>query len=114
MNHHDMRLRPIAAGRNVFLRDDSHAEIEEYFSWEVLGQWKEHGTVRQSIWKTLTAEQQENLVRRFRERCLPVPRERATIVTFEDEPLGWVNRCVREPFSEWEERFSAERRQYCD
>jgi RimJ/RimL family protein N-acetyltransferase len=100
MNDHDMRLRPIAAGRNVFLRDDSPAEIEGCFSWEVLGQWKEHGTARQSIWTALTHEQQENLARRFRERCLSVPRERATIMTFQDEPLGWVNCYVREPFSD--------------
>ncbi len=100
MNSHHMQPRPIAAGRSVFLRDDSVAEIEECFSWEVLGEWKEHGTVRQSIWTALTHEQQENIARRFRERCLPVPRERATIMTFRDEPLGWVNRYVREPFSD--------------
>ncbi len=100
MNDHHVQSPPIAAGRNIFLCDDSPAETEDCFSWEVLGQWKEQGTVRQSIWTTLTHEQQENIARRFREACLPVPRERATIMSFRDGPLGWVNRCVREPFSD--------------
>lgn len=103
MNNRDLLPQPIAAGQNVFLRDRIPGDVEEYVNWQACGEWREYNVSWEGILTSLSQEQQSKTAQQFLQKCveeLPVPRKTAIIVTLEDKPIGWVNRYVKERFSE--------------
>jgi RimJ/RimL family protein N-acetyltransferase len=101
MNGQNLQSQPIAIGQSVFLRDCIPTDVEKYIHWQTHGEWREYDAPWEGIYTSLTQEQQDKFIHQFLEKCeeeLPTPRKRATIVTRQDDPIGWVNRYAQERF----------------
>jgi RimJ/RimL family protein N-acetyltransferase len=93
----------IASGERVILRDRLPPDAESYLRWQTHGEWRLYDAPWEDKHVPATAEEEEAFRVRFleeRRQELPVPRKRATVVTLEGEPLGWVNRYGYERFPE--------------
>jgi RimJ/RimL family protein N-acetyltransferase len=91
----------IASGERVILRDRLLSDLESCLRWQTSGEWRLYDAPWEGVRASMTVEEEEEFRARFLEQCqqeLPVPRKRATIATWEGEPLGWVNRYGDERF----------------
>jgi RimJ/RimL family protein N-acetyltransferase len=95
----------IVSGERVVLRDRQPSDVEIYLRWQTHGEWLLYDAPWENEHVPTTAEEEEAFRACFLEKCqqeFPVPRKRATIVTPEGGPLGWVNRYGDERFpSAW-------------
>lgn len=85
----------IASGKRVILRDRLPSDVESYLRWQTHGEWRLYDAPWENEDVPRTVEEEESFRERFLDKCqreLSVPRRRATIITLEGEPLGWVNR----------------------
>ena len=93
----------VASGDRVSLRDCVPSDVDSCIRWQTRGEWRMYDAPWEVGYTSMTAEEEEAFRARFLEKCqqeLPVPRKRATIVTLEGEPLGWVSRYGDKSFSE--------------
>jgi RimJ/RimL family protein N-acetyltransferase len=93
----------IASGERIILRDRLPSDVESYLRWQTSGEWRLYDAPWEDAHVPTTAEEEEAFRARFLEKCqqeLPVVRKRATIITLEGKPLGWVNRYGDESFPE--------------
>jgi RimJ/RimL family protein N-acetyltransferase len=91
----------IASGDRVILRDRLPSDVGRYIHWQTHGEWREYDAPWEGVRTSMTEEKKEKFRKRFLEQCeqeMSTPRRRATVVTREGKPLGWVNRYVNERF----------------
>jgi RimJ/RimL family protein N-acetyltransferase len=91
----------LARGKHVVLRDRLPSDADSHLRWQTCGEWRWFDAPWEGVRTSLTAEEAEAFCKRFRESCsldCPVPRERATIATNENKPLGWVIRYAKERY----------------
>ena len=97
----DVAVEVLASGDRVILRDRVPADMDSYVRWQTHGEWRRYDAPWEDF--PTTAEEIATFRKRFLETCeqeSPMPRKRATIVTKENKPLGWVNRYANERFPE--------------
>jgi RimJ/RimL family protein N-acetyltransferase len=93
----------LARGKSVVLRDRLPSDADSYLRWQVSGEWRWFDAPWEGVRTFATPEEVEAFRERFRESCSQVPcipRERATIATREDRPLGWVTRYAKERYQD--------------
>ena len=89
----DVAVEVFASGDRVILRDRVPADADSYVRWQTHGEWRRYDAPWEDF--PTTAEAIATFRKRFLETCEqepPMPRKRATIVTKENKPLGWVSR----------------------
>lgn len=87
-------MEVLTSGKKVVLRDSLPADMDTHIRWLNHGEWRRYD----APWErpaSMTADEISTKRKKFLETCmqeLPMPRNRATIATLENKPLGWVNR----------------------
>ena len=91
----------LATGTHTLLRDTLAEDVEAYVRWQSSGEWRDYDAPWETLDEVLTKEQENEYRERFlanREKTLPNPRQRATVATLDNIPLGWVNYYKTERF----------------
>ena len=105
MDTTDARLRVLASGDKIVVRDRIPSDVDSYVYWQTHGGWRRCDAPWEDIGYSMTPEEEAELRERFLETCgqePPVPRRLAAIATRDGKPLGWVNRYAnREEPDEW-------------
>jgi RimJ/RimL family protein N-acetyltransferase len=94
----------LAKGKLVFLRDPLPSDADHYLRWRSGGEWRRYDAPwENSGSSTTTPEEAEAYRERFRAFCRrepDLPRNRASIVAIEGQPMGWVTRYAKEDYAD--------------